>query len=225
MRRVLVAESVGLWIHLNRHLSGVSEVDLVETPTLESGRLLAQLERPSVVVLGRESLLADAESLVRDFERNDWAGTRIVLASESLEASERPFRPNDPSVVICPEEEIPSAVTELLALNEEPDRSLDLLVHYRSDGGTGPSEGFIVVLDLDPKRLLLHSDEELAEGQELVLDFFVPGAPGAHREKVSLSCTVGTARDGSELVYEARVSEIDETAAAAVSRLRRGGVS
>lgn len=226
MRRVLVAQSVGLWIRLNRHLSGVSAVDLVETPTLENGLALAHLERPAVVVLGRESGIEEAERLLETLLRSESAVTRVVFASDDVEPSPRPLVAGDSSLVTCSEEELVSVVSELLAAAEEPRPSLDLLVHYRSDSEREPSEGFVVVLDLDEKSLLLQADEVVEIGRELSLDFFAAAsAPGMHREKVSLVCVVESCRDEADLSYHARISRLDAAARAAIRRLRGGGES
>ncbi len=55
MRRILVIQDVGLWIDLNRHLSGVDCVELVEAMSFEQGQILAQIERPRIVVYGADN--------------------------------------------------------------------------------------------------------------------------------------------------------------------------
>lgn len=218
MRRVLVAQSVGLWIHLNRHLSGVSAVDLVETPTLEGGRILAQLERPAIVVFGKEAGLEEAEHLIDSLERGGCRGTRVVLASDALEPTPRPPSVEDRTLVICGAEDLVHVVTELLALCEELVGTLDLLVHYRTDAGR-PGEGFVVVLDLDEKSLLLQADRAFEIDTALSLDFFLPGAgPDAPREKVSVQCRVESCGDHDDLIYTARVSSIDPGALSILQR-------
>lgn len=218
MRTILVAQSVGLWIRLNRHLSGVSAVDLVETPTLEDGRLLAQLERPAIVVFEGEAVRPEAKSLVEALTRNDCRETRVVLVSQCLEPTPRPPSADDRSLVICAADDLVHVVTELLALDEAPGQALDLLVHYRSHAST-PPEGFVIVLDLDEKSLLLQGDHVFEAEAVLSLDFFLPGdSPGSPREKVSLECTIESCLDESDLMYGARISSIDPAATAAVQR-------
>ena len=219
MRRILVAQSVGLWLRLNRHFSGVGAVDLVETPVLETGRLLAQLERPAIVVFGGEAGRLEAEDLVTGLEQRGCRGTRVVLAWAELEPTARPLSADDRTLVICPEDDLVHVVIELLALSEQPEAKLDLLVHYRADEATTAGEGFVIVLDLDEKNLLLQGDHPFEIDTELSLNFFLPGpTPDSPRDKVSLACRIESCRDESDLIYTARVSSIDAQATATVQR-------
>ena len=219
MRRILVAQSVGLWIRLNRHLSGFSEVELVETPTVETGRLLAQLERPSIVVFSDEGGRREAEDLVSGLKQRGCVGTRVVLTSAELEATPRPLCAEDTTLVTCAADDLGHVVTELLALSEQPDEMLDLLVHYQTDEATTDGEGFVIVLDLDEKSLLLQGDRAFEIDEELSLNLFLP-SPSADspREKVSLTCRIESCRDGIDLIYTACVSNIDARGTAAVQR-------
>ena len=226
MRRVLVAQSVGLWIRLNRHFSGVGNVDLVETPTLEGGRLLAQLERPAVVVFGREAGLLEAESLVAALDQQGCHETRVVLISDDAEKGSAPRVEQERSLVVCGEAEILPVVTELLASSEKPQERLDLLVHYACDGPSGSREGFVIVLDLDEKTLVFQADEGFEPGAELSLGFFLPGAaPGAERTRVALDCRVESGGEANDLIYTARISSIDPDASRAVERFLGRGES
>jgi hypothetical protein len=226
VRRILVAQSVGLWIRLNRHLSGVSAVDLVETPTLETGRLLARLERPAIVVFSGEAGRPEAEDLVADLDERASKGTRVVLVSEDLAPTARPLQADGPALVVCPPDDLVHVVTELLALGEEPKRALDLLVHYQADAGSTPGEGFVIVLDLDEQQLVLQGDHAFEIGTELSLHFFLPGpVPEGPRDKVSLTCRVESCRNEVDLIYGAAVSGIDASAARAVQRFLAGAGS
>ena len=219
MRRVLVAQNIGLWIRLNRELSGFSAVDLVETPTVETGRLLAQLERPAIVVFSGEAGRGEAEGLAADLERRGFKETRVVLASADLEPTPRPVSPDEGILVICAEDDLGLVVTELLALSEQPEETVDLLVHYQTDTGEVSGEGFIVVLALDEKNLLLQCDHSFEIGAELTLNFFLPGpSSDSPRDKVSLTCRVESCRDELDLIYTACVSSIDAQAAEVVQR-------
>lgn len=220
VRRILVAQSVGLWIRLNRHFSGVGAVDLVETPTLETGRLLARLERPAIVVLSGEDGRVEADELVADLEDAACKGTRVVLVSETLEATPRPLSDDGGAPVICTANDLVHVVTELLALGEEPHETLDLLVHYEADASNGAGEGFVVLLYLDEQQLVMQGDHPFEIDTELSLNFFVPGSgPAASRDKVSLTCRIESCRNEIDLIYGAVVSGIDARAAAAVHRL------
>lgn len=228
MRRVLVAQNVGLWIRLNRHLSGVGAVDLVETPTLETGRLLAQLERPAIVVFSDGAGRIEAQELVADLKQRGCRGTHVVVASDELEPTSRPFRPDGAALVICPEDDLGRVVTELLALNELPQETIDLLVHYEKDheDGSDSAGGFVVVLDLAEKSLLLQADKPLEIDSELSLNFFLPAAAeDLPRDKVLLVCRIESCPNETDLIYTASVSDIDAEAAASVRRFLAKGSS
>ena len=64
VQRILVIQDVGLWIDLNRRLSGVVSVDLFEALSFETGQILAQIERPKVVVYGTAVIIKPLKNYV-----------------------------------------------------------------------------------------------------------------------------------------------------------------
>lgn len=219
MRRILVAQSIGLWIRLNRHLSGVGAVDLVETPTLEGGQLLAQLERPAIVVFGEEASREEVERLAADLERQGCTDTRLVLVTSREVATPRPPETSD-RIVVCPPDDLVPVVTELLALDERSDETLDLLVHYTCEtpSESSPAEGFVIVLDMDEKSLFFQADHPFEIETDLGLSFFLSGATDeAPRERVALSCTIESG-DARDLMYRARITSLREPASQALRR-------
>lgn len=220
MRRVLVIQDVGLWIELNRHLSGVASVDLVEAVSFETGQLLAQIERPEIVVYGPQADGPGPEALVRDF-RAAGIDEIDVIAIDSA-APEPAAKHASEAPVTCAPSHLVELVLALLELTtEEPEAAMELLAHYELAGETNGEvvRGFAVILELSDRRLLFESDVPLETGSELDMNFFLTDAiGGSERAKISLSCILARCRDDARLIYSARVSKLTDGARVAVRR-------
>lgn len=227
MRRVLVIQDVGLWIDLNRHLSGVASVDLVEAVSFETGQLLAQVERPEVVVYGADGDGPGAEELAREFQEAGLSEIQVV-SIDSNAAAEAPASNRTPGLpIVCTPDRLGGLVSELLDLSEEPsDPSVELLAHYELDGeGNEVVRGFAVILELSDRHVAFESDVPLETEAELRMNFFLADPAGeSQRVKVSMSCVVAQCRDEAKLIYGARVSKISEAARQALQRHSALGV-
>ena len=217
MKRILVIQDVSLWIDLNRHLSGVASVDLVEALSFETGQLLAQIERPEIVVYGAEGNGRGATEGAREFLAAGLTGIQVISidpnASDVDDARTANGVPG--RVIVCSPERLFGLVSELLDLTaDEPDPTVELLAHYERDLQGGEVErGFAVILELTDRHIAFESDVQLETGCELRMNFFLVDPLGeAARRKISLSCIVAQCRDEAKLIYSSRVSKIEESA-------------
>jgi len=220
VRRVLVIQDVGLWIDLNRHLSGVASVDLVEAMSFGLGQLLAQIERPRVVVYGPEADGPGPDALVREFRAAGVDEVDIVAIDPA--AGEPQLEQGSSAPIVCTQERLAEVVSGLLALADpEPEPMVELLAHYEvadTEGGDA-TRGFAVILELSDRSLVMESDVPLDTGSELSLNFFLadPGST-SQRAKISMSCLVARCRDEAKLIYSARVSKMTDSARELVQR-------
>jgi hypothetical protein len=209
VRRVLVIQDVGLWIDLNRHLSGVASVDLVEAVSFETGQLLAQIERPRVVIYGAHSDGPGPAALAREFRAAGLDEIQLIAVDPSATASGATASASGASgqPIACPPERLAALVIELLA-------------HYELKGEAGDVvRGFAVILELSERSVAFESDISLEGGAELHMNFFlVDPMSETQRVKISLSCIVAQCRDDAKLVYGARVSKLGDDARRAVQR-------
>jgi hypothetical protein len=223
VRRVLVIQDVGLWIDLNRHLSGVASVDLVEAVSFETGQLLAQIERPRVVIYGAHSDGPGPAALAREFRAAGLDEIQLIAVDPSANASGATASgsgtPGQP--IVCPPEHLAALVSELLELDlDEPAPKIELLAHYELKDEAGELvRGFAVILELSERSVAFESDILLEGGAELHMNFFlVDPMSETQRRKISLSCIVAQCRDDAKLVYGARVSKLGDDARRAVQR-------
>jgi hypothetical protein len=211
VRKILVIENVGLWIALNRHLSGVDSVELIETTTTEMGTILAQIERPDIVVCSGISAGSGPRGLLRELRKRGLDDIHVVCVDDG-DGGGDPGSQAAAGLSVCDSEHFVSVVTELLELSEEkPEQGVELLAHYeiRSDSQGAPRRGFAILFELNERHLLLESDIPLDTGGELLLSFFLSPA-GAERTKISLTCIISHCRDDKLLRYSARVSKIEQ---------------
>jgi hypothetical protein len=223
VRRVLVIQDVGLWIDLNRHLSGVASVDLVEAVSFETGQLLAQIERPRIVVYGPNTEGPGAASLAQEFRAAGLSEIQVIAIDESaVESNARlPTRGSSGQPIVCSRDRLVGLVGELLALSGEESRpKIELLAHYELKGEQGePTRGFAVICELSERSVAFESDVPLERGCELHLNFFLTEPSSeSKRVKISLSCIVAQCRDEARLIYGARVSKLRDDARRALQR-------
>ena len=228
MRRVLVIQDVGLWIDLNRHLSGVASVDLVEAVSFEMGQLLAQIERPEIVVYGADGDGPGASEVAREFLAAGLAEIQVISIDESATAVDDSMatKPTPGRPIVCSQERLCGLVSELLELSgEESEPDVGLLAHYELGDESGEVErGFLLILELSDRYLAFEADVPLETGSELRMNFFLADPAGeSQRVKVSMSCIVAQCRDEAKLVYGARVSKLQESAREALQRHAVGG--
>jgi hypothetical protein len=223
VRRVLVIQDVGLWIDLNRHLSGVASVDLVEAVSFETGQLLAQIERPRVVIYGAHSDGPGPAALAREFRAAGLDEIQLIAVDPSANASGATASASGASgqPIACPPERLAALVIELLELDlDEPAPKIELLAHYELKDEAGELvRGFAVILELSERSVAFESDIPLDCGAELHMNFFlVDPTSETQRVKISLSCIVAQCRDDAKLIYGARVSKLGDDARRAVQR-------
>lgn len=224
MRRILVIKNVGLWIALNRHFSSVSSVDLVETPTFETGKILAQVERPDVVVCSSGSATGETIELLQELRERGLDAIKIVLVEDRGTEKAPPPSSSDPGLVVCNQDDLVEVVSGLLDLSDETKESapFELLSHYEilTNPSGEPRRGFAILLELDERKILLESDYPLETSDVMLLNFFLNEAEeSTEREKVTLTCEIRLCRDEAKLVYTAAVSTIDEDSRLALRRL------
>jgi hypothetical protein len=218
LRRVLVIQDVGLWIDLNRHLSGVASVDLVEALSFETGQLLAQIERPEIVIYGALNDGPGADEIAREFREAGLSEIQIVLIDESASTIDDSTAARTAAAgrpIVCSPDCLLGLISELLQLtDEEPEPCVELLAHYEYDTGENEVQrGFAVILELTERHLAIESDVPLEAGNEVRMNFFLADPDGnAQRVKISLSCVVAQCRDEAKLIYSARISEIPDAA-------------
>jgi hypothetical protein len=225
VRRILVIQDVSLWIDLNRHLSGVDSVDLVEAMSFEQAQILAQVERPEIVVYRADGSGPAPEDLLRQL-RECGVEKAVVIAVERSSGdrgpSDRSLATGHSEAILCSPEELLDLVSGLLDLDSESAKpTVELLAHYDVNAGSSqePRSGFAVVLELSERRLLLETDLSLEPGVEVLLNFFLQG-PGsdAQRSNVSLACAVTQCHDEAQLVYSARVTKLEDESRNAIQR-------
>ena len=224
VRRILVIQDVGLWIDLNRHLSGVGSVELVEAMSFEQAQILAQVERPEIVVYRADGSGPEPEELLRRLRERGVEKT-VVIAVERAPGSRDPSgrsasAAHNSEAIVCSAEELLELVSSLLNLDAERAKpSVELLAHYDVEAGSSEEarSGFAVVLELTERRLLLETDLSLEPGTEMLLNFFlqVPDSD-AQRSNVSLSCEVTQCRDEAKLIHSVRVTKLADDSRQAI---------
>ena len=225
MRRILVIQDVSLWIDLNRHLSGVESVDLVEAMSFEQARILAQVERPEIVVYRADGSGPAPEELLRQLQERG-VEKSVVIAVERSSGAGPPSDRSDTArysrAIVCTPEELLDQVSRLLNLDAAHAKpTVELLAHYDVNAGSSeePRSGFAVVLELTERRLLLEADLSLEPGAEMLLNFFLqePGSD-AQRSNVSLACAVTQCHDEAKLVYSVRITKLEDKSRDAIQR-------
>lgn len=229
MKRILVIGDDSLWLELNRHLAGDSRAGLNETPNIDLGLRLAQMESPEVIVCraGRDGpTLFD---LARRLRERGIDTRRVLCVSEDTSGPgvDEMLRTG---AAVCHPEMFVDEIEQLLESNaEEEGVRLHVLAHFELDSAdSAPLErGFVNVLRLGSSRLLVESRDALAKGDKLALQFMLPrGVSGetTEREAISLRCEIQDCRDPERLRYEARVLELADEARASIDRfLERAG--
>jgi hypothetical protein len=219
VRRILVIQDVGLWIDLNRHLSGVDSVDLVEAMSFEQAQILAQVERPEIVVY-REGSGPEPEELLQQLQERGVREAIVLAVARTPEAGSLGALPAAGEAAVCAQEELVDLVGRLLDLETAPEKpQIELLAHYDVEPGSfdEPRSGFAVVLELSERRLLLEADLSLEPGTNLLLNFFLQEPDGdAQRTNVSLACVVSQCHDEAKQIYSARVTKLAEPARRAI---------
>ena len=229
MRRILVIQDVGLWIDLNRHLSGVDCVELVEAMSFEQGQILAQIERPRIVVYGADNSDGPGqapEQLLAQLRERGLLETQVIAVVGGPDVARahdlKPQSSDSSDAIVCTADELLERVSSLLDLTTGPQKpKVELLAHYEVDGGASrsPRSGFAVLLELSERRLLFETDLCLEQATEMHLNFFLQEPESdAQRSNVSLSCVIGQCRDEAKMIYSARVSKIGDDARQAIQR-------
>jgi hypothetical protein len=220
---------VGLWIDLNRHLSGVDCVELVEAMSFEQGQILAQIERPRIVVYGADNSDGPGrapEQLLGQLRERGLLDTQVIAVVSGQDGTHgrdpRPESSDSSDAIVCTADELLDRVSGLLDLATGPQKpKVELLAHYEVDGGASrsPRSGFAVLLELSERRLLFETDLCLEQATEMHLNFFLHDPDSdAQRSNVSLSCVIGQCRDEAKMIYSARVSKIGDDARQAIQR-------
>ena len=225
MQEILVIDSVGLWISLNRHLAGRDSVRLSEAPGLEKGIRLAQVESPDLIVCSTEDTRRSPAELGRLFKEAQLDALPVVCVHDQA-SGETPAEGGGPNFSVCTPDDFLKLVDRVIELPQPSGTSVrvNLLSHFENLSGSAgePDRGFVNLLEMDSHKLLIESSQLLQIGDLLDLTFYLPyapdTAPSAERPKVSLRCEIRQCRDESKLLYGARVKEVDQGSEAAWRR-------
>jgi hypothetical protein len=223
VRRILVIKDVGLWIALNRHFAGSATISLSEAPTLEMGLELAQIEKPELVVCSLPGAARYPETLERLLHEHGLAKQAVVCVSEQ-EDEPRDLRAD---FKLCCSDDFLGCVEEVIDLRSRQGcgEKVDLLAHFEVDGGDGAlRRGFVNLIELSQRELLLETEDALELGTEIALAFFVPGVAGAGgpKAKIGLRCRIRRCHDVGKLLYVADLIELEESAEADFERFLSG---
>ena len=78
MKRILVIEDIRLWLALNRHFAGCPGVRLNESPTMELGLRLAQVDSPDLIVCRADDGEHSPLALARLFRDREIHARRVI---------------------------------------------------------------------------------------------------------------------------------------------------
>lgn len=224
MQRILVIQDVGLWIDLNRHLSGVASVDLFEALSFETGQILAQIERPKVVVYGTDCDGPGPEEFHRQLRASGFGEIQVVAVDPQATG-----RPRGDGPIFCRADELQDVITSLLDPSAPAEaEEAELLAHYEvaEDGAEASSSGFAVVLELKEDALVFESDKPLSKGAKVSLNFFLPDPTSdAQRTRVAVDCKIVECRDDAGLLFVAHVTRIASDSRKVLTRYIDAGAS
>lgn len=225
MQEILIIDSVGLWISLNRHLAGRDSVRLSEAPDLEKGILLARVESPDLIVCSTEDTRRSPAELGRLFKEAQLEALPVVCVHDQANG-ETPVEGAGPNFSVCNPDEFLKLVDRVIELPQPSSTSIhvNLLSHFENlSGSPGEADrGFVNLLEMDSQTLLIESSQTLQIGDFLDLAFYLPYAPDTappvERPRVSLRCEIRRCRDEDKLLYGAQIREIDQASEAAWRR-------
>jgi hypothetical protein len=225
LRRILVIESVGLWIALTRQFAGRDSVQVSEASSLEMGVKIAQVEQPSLIACRPDELdrsITELASILVD------AGLESIptLCVHSTPTPEFNRDSRHGKLSTCHQDDVLAAVNAALRSDEAPGATaeLEILAHYETRSGTDgePLRGFLNLLDIDVRTLVVESSVPLEVGDLLGLSFFLPriAEPLASGERVhvTLDCKVESCINPSNLYYTVRIKKISDESEAAFQR-------
>ena len=218
MQEILVIDSVGLWISLNRHLAGRDSVRLSEAPGLEQGIRLAQVESPDLIVCSTEDTRRSPAELGHLFKEAQLGPLPVVCVHDQANG-ETPAEGAGSNFSVCTPDDFLKVVERVI---EPPPPSagtsvrVNLLSHFETLSGPPgePNRGFVNLLEMDSHTLLIESSQLLQIGDFLDLAFYLPyppdTAPPIDRPRVLLRCEIRQCRDENKLLYGARIQKIEQ---------------
>ena len=137
MQEILVIDSVGLWISLNRHLAGRDSVRLSEAPGLEKGILLARVESPDLIVCSTEDTRRSPAELGRLFKEAQLDALPVVCVHDQANG-ETPVEGAGPNFSVCNPDEFLKLVDRVIELPQPSVTSVhvNLLSHFDNLSGS-----------------------------------------------------------------------------------------